>query len=122
MLKNNTKVYLTQKSAHLHSLIGKSILSQSRHPKEQARTDSRKNVMTNVDLVTNHRHVEESHLVMMEKAMHDVTTKIINDIRKKHGENEQGETNNNIALDKTVWAADTSPIGPVRKRKKNELG
>ena len=122
LLKNNTKVYLTQKLADLHSLIGKSILSQSRHPKEHARTDSRKNVMTNVDLVTNHRHVEESHLVMMEKAMHDVTTKIINDIRKKHGENEQGKKNNNVALDKTVWAADTSPIGPVRKRKKNQLG
>ena len=121
MLKNNTKVYLTQKSADLHSLIGESILSQSRKPNKQARTDSRKNVMKNVDLVTNHRHVESSHLAMMEKAMHDVTTKIINDMRKKHGENEQGEKNNNVKLDKAVWAADTSPIGPVKKRKKMNL-
>ena len=120
--EGNTRVYISQKSENLHSLIGESVLSQREQPDERERTDSRKNIMTNVDSVITHRHVEKSDLVFLERAVHDATKKIMDDIRRRHGENEQGEKNQKVKVNATVWAAETSPIGKIKKRKKNVLG
>ena len=78
--------------------------------------------MENVDFFLNHRHLKRSHLTMMERAINDVVTKIIEKILEEYGENDLGETNSKIGVGQTVWAAETAPRGEPNPMMKNVSG
>ena len=122
LLRNNTSVYLSQTSTDLHARLATSTKGQSGKPSQHERTDSRKNIVDNLDHFLQHRHLKRSHLNMMERAMSEVSAKITEEILEEYGNNDNGEDNMRDVVGQTVWPAETSPRGPIQKRKKNVSG